>query len=370
MRTIIHLLNWFFGIFFVIFAFFNAFTGNLLPAIPLFGIALLLMPSARKFIHKKTGRSLHVLLRGLSIFILLLIFLFLIFIGMGMKKSIYRSESIKNKLYKIYDTKMIKWPVPYETRYIDTEYGKVHVIISGPEKAPAVVLFHASALTAWSWIHNIKNLASRYRTYAIDTLGDANKSQLMNGGKYPMDRKGISTLYTQVFNKLGIKKAKIIGASYGGYIGMSLALNAPGRVKKLVLVGPMGLSPETEKTAIKIMLITLFPIKPLQELMCFWSLGDDPKIVAETGLWFREIIKGVTPKLCPPLTIEEEQLKNIRSPVLVILGKNDNLVGDPIIARQRAHHIPDVRIEVLNTSHAIFLEKPEKFNRLTGKFLK
>ncbi len=41
---------------------------------------------------------------------------------------------------EIYDEKMMEWPIPYEDIFVDTEYGKVHVIASGPEDAPPMLL--------------------------------------------------------------------------------------------------------------------------------------------------------------------------------------------------------------------------------------
>jgi len=55
----------------------------------------------------------------------------------------------------IYNEKLTEWPVPYESVFLDTSYGKVHVIESGPTDAPPLLLIHASAVAGWSWLDNV-----------------------------------------------------------------------------------------------------------------------------------------------------------------------------------------------------------------------
>ena len=72
---------------------------------------------------------------------------------------------------------MRRWPVPYEDVFLNTEYGKVHVIVSGPEEAPTMLLLYASGVAGWSWKYNAEGLSRRYRIFAIDLIGDAGKSE-------------------------------------------------------------------------------------------------------------------------------------------------------------------------------------------------
>ena len=95
-------------------------------------------------------------------------------------------------------------------------------------------------MSGWSWLYNVEELSKHYRTYAIDTLGDAGKSVLSDLGNYPQDGQDQSDLYSEISDKLGVERAYVVGASEGGFIGTNYALYAPERVEKLVLLGPMG----------------------------------------------------------------------------------------------------------------------------------
>jgi pimeloyl-ACP methyl ester carboxylesterase len=49
-------------------------------------------------------------------------------------------------------------------------------------------------------------------------------------------------------------------------------------------------------------------------------------------------------------------------PVLLVLGEKDKLAGEPEKIKQSALNIPEIKIEVLNTGHGIWVEQPDKVN--------
>ena len=56
-----------------------------------------------------------------------------------------------------YEAIMDQWPVPHEELTITTSFGETHIIASGPENAPPVVLLHALLASATSWYLNLRN---------------------------------------------------------------------------------------------------------------------------------------------------------------------------------------------------------------------
>jgi len=67
------IISWFWGIFFLLFGIASVIYKKPLPAIPLFVMALLLLPPIRKFTYSKTNFKLPFIARAVSILILLLI---------------------------------------------------------------------------------------------------------------------------------------------------------------------------------------------------------------------------------------------------------------------------------------------------------
>lgn len=365
MGFVVLALSWLFSILFGLLAISMLLMGNLLQAIPLLGLVLVLLPPARALAYNLTGISLSPLVRALSIVALLALFVLLG--NLNKATSIYKSPEVEARLMEMYDARLAEWPVPYESVLVDTAYGKVHVIISGPEDAPPVLLLHASGVAGWSWLYNVEELSQHYRTYAIDTLGDAGKSVLNDIDTYPRDGQAQSDLYTEITKELGVERAYVVGASEGGFIGTNYALYAPERVEKLALLGPMGYA-GTNASVLRIMLAQFFPLKPVQENTFRWAFGDNPKLDEAFGDWFRMLMAGVFPSKARPTAFAAEQLQSLEVPVLLVLGEEDNLVGDPENARALAQGIPDLRVEVLDTGHLIGVEQPEQVNALILEF--
>jgi len=370
MKKVLSIGGWILSILFFVLFVITLFLGKILPALPLLFAGLIVLPPFGRIFKKKGLRVAMVAVRILAVAVLLFAFIILSFIHSA-GQPLYNSEELKSELYRIYDAKMDQWPVPHEIRNVRTAYGRVHVIVSGPEDGPPVLLLHAASMGAWSWLYNVAALSGPFRTYAVDYIGEPGKSVLDDINRLPMDGKDLSDLYSQIADELGITGSyDLVGASYGGYIALCHALHAPERVGKVALLGPMGITPATSSTSIKLVLYSLFPLKIFQNLMLSWALGEDPEVLADTEDWFRPILRGVTRKGAPPLTFKAEELREVKASVLLILGDRDKLVGDPEKVRPLAENVPGIRIEILPSAHLIGAERSVESNALLLRFLK
>ncbi len=368
MKTIFEVLSWISGIFFLLLSILSIMAGHFLPSLFVLLIVLLLIPPLRRRLAGVSGISFPVWMRGMLIPVFFFLFVFLIFRGMGNPDSIYRTPEVQKKLMRIYDERLSRWPVPYESRYLNTPFGKVHIIISGPETGSPVLLLHASAMASWSWLYNIRGLNGYYRTYAIDTIGDAGKSMLADIRHFPNDGRALATFYAEIMDSLGINSATLIGASQGGFIATNIALYRSERVNKIILCGPMGYT-GTNASVLRILFTTMFPLKAIQTSATHWAFGDDPRINREVGEWFTLILEGVISRQARPVPFAKEQLQSLKMPVLLLLGKRDGLVGDPGDARQLAQNIPNAEVRTLDTGHLISAERPQAFNKLVVDFI-
>src|SRR5512143_1407210 len=96
--------------------------------------------------------------------------------AMSTNLPVFTSPEGKTEVMCAYQAILDRWPVPYEELTISTCFGETHVIASGPENAQPVVLLHALLATATSWYRNVEALSQTYRVYAIDIIGEGNKS--------------------------------------------------------------------------------------------------------------------------------------------------------------------------------------------------
>jgi pimeloyl-ACP methyl ester carboxylesterase len=357
--------GWFFSVLFAVLTVSMLLMNNWLPAAVLLLVVLLVLPPISSLIKARFGWPISLVLRFALIAVLLFVFAKLL--TGGQRTSIYSSPEVEARFMEIYDEKMKEWPVPYEDVFVNTKYGRVHVIVSGPEGVPSVLLLHASGVAGWSWKYNVEELSKKYRTYAIDLIGDAGKSEyasLKNVMKTGRDQAG---LYAEITDKLGVEKAYVVGASEGGFIGSNYALHFPERVEKLALLGPMGYSGAL-KSSLRIMFAQFFPLKPIQNNTFSWAFSDSAKLKEEFGEWFPLLMSGTFPAKVTPLPLSAEQRQSFKVPVMFVFGERDNLVGNPEAARALVQDIPDVRVEIVEAGHLMGAEIPERINALITEF--
>ena len=221
--------GWLFSVLIAVLTFSMLLMNNWLPAAVLLVVVLLVLPPISSLIKARSGWPISLLLRFALIAVLLFVFAKLL--TGGERASIYNSPEVEARFMELYDEKMEGWPVPYDDVFIDTRYGRVHVIVSGPEDAPPMLLLHASGVAAWSWKYNVEALDKEYRIYAIDLIGDAGKSQYADFKNIMKTGRDQAELYKEITDKLGVGKAYVVGASEGGFIGSNYALYFPERVE-------------------------------------------------------------------------------------------------------------------------------------------
>jgi len=148
---------------------------------------------------------------------------------------IFKSAKAEKRMLAVYDEAMKLWPIPYEERDVYTPYGSTHVIISGRNDAPPLILLHCALMTSAIWSPIIEVLSRNYRTYAIDVIGDVGKTVPSNP---PTTERDFANWLVTVYEKLNIEKANILAWSFGGFVATNFSIYEPNRVIKLGLLAP------------------------------------------------------------------------------------------------------------------------------------
>ncbi len=302
--------------------------------------------------------------------ILFILFIVLMITGLINKKtSIYRSAEDKNKLYKLYDEKMKDWPEGFSDIFIGTKYGKVHIVSYGDQSKPPVILLHAASMGAHSWAENIPALADDFRIYAIDNIGEGNKSELRDVLVYPDDGKKLSDLYAEISDSLGIDETHLICASNGGFIGLNYAYYYPDRVKTLILLGPMGLIPLSHTGILMMTISSMYPFPFIKNKIIPRVLGDSNNVLNKYGDWLDCVISSTIPSLAKPVPLAVKQKNAITIPILLFLGSNDPIVGNINFASEAAKDFPNVRKIIMESGHLIGIEQRDYVNNEIKEFL-
>src|SRR5512143_1912790 len=112
-----------------------------------------------------------------------------------------------------------------------TDQGIVHYEVYG--RGRPVILLHGW-LGSWGlWQETMTELGRYYRTYALDFWGFGESGKKRD--TYAVQ--DFVSLVDQFMDRLGIAEAPLVGHSMGGTVSLSVAIQFPARVRKVVVVG-------------------------------------------------------------------------------------------------------------------------------------
>ncbi|MFN2290450.1 MAG: alpha/beta fold hydrolase [Anaerolineae bacterium] len=120
-------------------------------------------------------------------------------------------------------------------KMIDTPSGTIHAHMAG--SGPAILLFHGyHPDNTWRvWENNVDALAEAgFTIYALDLLGYGE-----SGGEQ-VDHELQAQAVQNLMDKERIESGTLAGVSWGGLIALEIALKAPERVSRLILVDSAG----------------------------------------------------------------------------------------------------------------------------------
>jgi pimeloyl-ACP methyl ester carboxylesterase len=287
------------------------------------------------------------------------------------KISVFRSPKAEAQYRGAYAVMLNQWPVPFEELYIPTRFGDTHVIASGAKEAPPLVLFHSAGSGALLWYRNVDELSQRYRTYAVDVIGEVNPSITT---RRLTTRQDCVDWIADLFNGLKIEKTDIIGNSFGGFLSFNTALYLPERVKKIVLISPAA---------------TFVQMWPFYWHIAFpYKIGYllHSKCVILSGfewIWqgfpreanfkqYSELgkLSGFPCNQLPPPVYSDEELRQVRAPILLLIGDQE-VIYKPEHAVQRATRlVVNLKAEIIpRANHSAQVTAAEVVNQRVLDFL-
>ncbi|MBW2190820.1 MAG: alpha/beta fold hydrolase [Deltaproteobacteria bacterium] len=137
---------------------------------------------------------------------------------------------------------MVVEAVP-EGKYVDVGAGiTMHYHEAGSGDRGVILFAHGSGPGASGWSNfkgNYPFFAEHgYRTIVPDTMGYGYSTKPEDGA-FSLD--DVAAQYKALLDALGVDRAIVVGNSQGGAIAITMALNYPTLVDKLVLMAPGGL---------------------------------------------------------------------------------------------------------------------------------
>jgi len=271
--------------------------------------------------------------------------------------SAFKTSAGEAAFLAAYDSAMNLWPVPYEEIDIPGRYGTTHVVVSGPKDAPPLVLLHGYFSTLTMWSPNVADFSKDYRVYAIDMMGQSGKSipDPNNPLKATTD---LVAWLIETLDMLKLDRIYLVGMSYGGWSAINLALSAPERIQKLVLLSPAAsFQPIVRQFGLRVILLMLYPKRFTADSLMSW-MGITDKHGDMLARYIRDLfylgmkhfrLQEETMRLMPE-AFSDNELRALRMPVLLLIGENE-VIYNPAKALARAHQlIPEFEGELVPRS--------------------
>lgn len=283
--------------------------------------------------------------------------------------SAFKNKSAENQYMDKYDSLLKKWPVPYETGYIETEYGRTHVIKSGNKKGPSLVLLHSQSASSLVWIPNIKAFSERYHIFAFDIPGDTNKSKAKKNFN---NSKESAEWLIGVTRKLGIDKFSIMGISSGSFHAMNAAIHEQQSIENLIIISPSeSITKVQKKFWFWIIKVILLPFDSTYANFLTWVNADKPLSPNDYAELLMLGIKYRSSELKPLIYLfSDEELQRITMPALLLIGSKEVVTDVDEVKKRSEKLIRNLTFKIIDDGgHTISHEKSEIVNPVILDFL-
>jgi len=244
------------------------------------------------------------------------------------KTFVYKNQESMEQILSFYDRSLASLQVDIEEEYVQTSFGKTHVVYAGDRTKKPLFTLHGGNGIAPLNIRLFLPLLSDYCLISPDVIGMPGKSEPFRNLSTKGDDYG--TWITEILDALQIDRVMFVVSSYSCAMMLSLAKVHPDRISKAVLLVPSGIA---HGPMHKIMWDMAIPFmkyyfrpsrKALQGIMdTMVSEGDD--------MW-REFLDLMMTcykmEMRPPREFTKAELSGFNSPILLIASSEDVFFPD------------------------------------------
>ena len=243
-----------------------------------------------------------------------------------------------------------------------------------------VLLIHGSGpgVSAWAnWRLTLPELAREFRVVAPDIVGFG-FTERPEGISYT--RESWTNHLGSVIDALGLGEVDVVGNSFGGAMALSLAVARPAQVRRIVLMGAVGIH-----TPISPGLDAIWGCEPTYEDMSRVtplfaydkSQITDDLVRLRTAAFARPEVAQAWAQMFPAprqrwldaLALDDDEIRSVRQETLVVHGREDEVI--PLAgSRKLAALLPRNDLhEFGRCGHWVQIEAAARFCRLVADFL-
>lgn len=277
-------------------------------------------------------------------------------------KTIYKSEEGKRKILDLYDSQLSRLTNPWKDVYVDTSYGRTHIVETGNISGEPLLVFHGgNATTAYNLLA-CDFIMEDFHIYAVDMVGHPGKS-----AETSLPAKGYEygKWVSEVIDGLKFDKISLFGGSFGAGVIAKTMCVCPDKIKKVVLYVPSGIKNAPAINSASMML----------PMIAYWVVGKDkwlkkcmlPMAVTENNITddiyetAKLSIDYVKVKTGMPSDVDGELMRKCNAPTLVMAAEKDCLFPGGGVIERAKRIIPNCKTYLLkDRGHMNFLTEDEK----------
>jgi 3-oxoadipate enol-lactonase len=244
---------------------------------------------------------------------------------------------------------------------------------SGPADAPVLLLGGSLGTTLDMWDPQVPALSATRRVIRFEHRGHGGSP--VPTGPYTIDELGADVL--TLLDRLDLPRVSYCGLSIGGMVGQWLAIHAPERIDRLILLCTSAYLPPAEGWHARAAAVREAgtPEVVADAVLARWFTAafaaSHPDVVAR----YRAMISGIDPEgyagCCEAIAALDLRggLPQITAPTLVVAGRQDPSIP-PEHGEAIAAAIPGARFELLDPgAHLASVERADAVTRLIAEHL-
>lgn len=252
--------------------------------------------------------------------------------------------------------------------------GELFYSLDGPVDAPVLLLSNSLGTDLHMWDAQVPGFAEHFRVLRYDTRGHGRS--LVTEGIYSIEQNGRDVL--ALLDALEVADAHFCGLSMGGLIGQWLAINAPERIKCLVLCNtaakignPQVWDPRIE-TVLRDGPAAMQALRDASISRWFtpeFAKSDSARVDAVVSMLASTSPQGYAANCAAVRDADlREQIATINAPTLIVCGTAD-AVTTPEHGRFMQERIHGAELVEFTAAHLSNVEVGEPFTRRVLDFL-
>lgn len=251
----------------------------------------------------------------------------------------------------------------YQEKTVPVRGDKFNIqLVEGGAGSNLLYLHGAGSFSGWTPF--LEGLAQRHHVYAPAHPGVARSEGL----EHLDDLWDLVLFYEELMQALGLEQTDVIGHCYGGMLAAELAAHRPDRVRRLVLVGSLGLWLEEAPIA------DFFIFTLSERAKALWydpssdaakatlAQPEDPAARMEADLARTQTLAAIGKFIWPiPERGLAKRIHRITMPTLLLWGDSDSVVP-PAYGKAFEQLLPNASLKVIKQcGHLPQQERPEEF---------